>query len=157
MTMDLTGEEELRCSFCGEPSDSSVGRVLLEGTNNIFICTYCVEECSSVAKQIKAKYDEDHNKDVFSADIKPSKILEYLNQYVVGQDYAKQVLSVAIYNHYKFLDYKKQGNPKVEMEKSNVLMLGSTGTGKTFLIRTIAKMLNVPFAMADATTLTEAG
>lgn len=142
------------CSFCKQEPDLDAGRILIQGLDGAFICTECIVDCQKVANQYKAKPKKNN---AISGDVKPSKILEYLNQYVINQDYAKTILSVAIYNHYKFLDYKQQDNPAVEMDKSNILLVGPTGSGKTYLIKTIAKMLDVPFAMADATNLTQAG
>ncbi|PTY92979.1 ATP-dependent Clp protease ATP-binding subunit ClpX [Heyndrickxia sporothermodurans] len=151
---DTENKSTTVCSFCKQEPDLDAGRILIQGLDGAFICTECIEECQKVANQYKAKPKKNN---AISGDVKPSKILEYLNQYVINQDYAKTVLSVAIYNHYKFLDYKQQDNPAVEMDKSNILLVGPTGSGKTYLIKTIAKMLDVPFAMADATNLTQAG
>jgi ATP-dependent Clp protease ATP-binding subunit ClpX len=147
-------ESQMICSFCNQEPDLDAGRILIQGLDGSFICTECIEECQKVANQYKAKPKKDQ---ALTGNIKPSKILEYLNNYVINQDYAKTVLSVAIYNHYKFLEYKQQENPAVELEKTNILMVGPTGSGKTYLLKTIAKMLDVPFAMADATNLTQAG
>lgn len=147
-------ESRILCSFCNQEPDLDIGRILIQGLDGAFICTECIEECQKVANQYKAK---PKNRTKIKGEIKPSKILEYLNQYVVNQDYAKTVLSVAIYNHYKFLEYKSQSNPPVELEKSNICLIGPTGSGKTYVIKTIAKMLDVPFAMADATSITSNG
>ncbi|MED1125234.1 ATP-dependent Clp protease ATP-binding subunit ClpX [Bacillus atrophaeus] len=151
---DNNKEKEMVCSFCKEEPDLDNGKILIQGMDGAFICTECIEECQKVASQHKPKTKKAES---LIGDVKPSKILDFLNQYVVNQDYAKTVLSVAVYNHYKFLDYKSQENPPVELEKSNICLIGPTGSGKTYVIKTIAKMLNVPFAMADATSLTQSG
>jgi len=142
-----------RCSFCGKPEEES--KKLIAGPDNVFICEDCIEIC-------KAMLDETTDKDLVE-DVplkKPKEIKEELDKYIVGQDKAKRVLSVAVYNHYKRINsaFKKQTDKDdVEIEKSNILLLGPTGSGKTLLARTLAKILNVPFATCDATTLTEAG
>ncbi len=147
-------KSENKCSFCGRP-ESSTG-LLLQGINGM-ICENCTEQASEVFKE--ERYHRPSQE--FLLDIKkPHEINEYLNQYVIGQDDAKKVLSVAVYNHYKRLQYvltKKKNDSEIEIEKSNIIIVGETGTGKTLLARTIAKMLNVPFCIADATVLTEAG
>lgn len=139
------------CSFCGRKADE-VG-MLITGINGACICDMCAEQAHIIAKeelksQKKAKVD-------FKL-LKPREIKEFLDQYVIGQDEAKKVLSVAVYNHYKRISQKVETDD-VEIEKSNIILVGETGTGKTLLARTIAKMLHVPFAIADATVLTEAG
>ncbi len=147
----------IQCSFCGRAS-SEVSS-LIEGPNSVYICDFCVENSvqiidknkkASIAKSIGA---------VDGTMLKPSEIKQRLDEYVIGQDYAKQVISVAVYNHYKRISPgKSEGEfADVEIEKSNILLLGPTGTGKTLLARTLAKILKVPFAIADATTITEAG
>ncbi len=143
-----------RCSFCGRPSSEVEG--LIEGPNNIFICNICVGSAGDIFKK---NYDRQSDKDISFNYRKPSEIKSLLDEHVIGQDYAKKVLSVAVYNHYKRIQtpYLNNGLDEVEIEKSNILLLGPTGTGKTLLARTLAKVLNVPFAIADATTLTEAG
>ena len=140
-----------RCSFCGR-SRKEVA-ILISGLNG-FICESCVSQASEIIKdeiQHQQKFDLNDIKL-----LKPKEIKEFLDQYVIGQDDAKKYLSVAVYNHYKRL---AQPNTKddVEIEKSNIILVGETGTGKTLLARTIAKMLNVPFTIVDATVLTEAG
>lgn len=142
------------CSFCGKPKEEV--RRLIAGPDGVFICDDCVDIC-------KAMVDETMEKDK-TEDVplkKPSEIKEELDKYIVGQDKAKKVLSVAVYNHYKRINAlnakKKKDDDGVEIEKSNILLLGPTGCGKTLLARTLAKILNVPFATSDATTLTEAG
>lgn len=142
------------CSFCGREPNLPEGIILIQGMDRSYICTVCVDECHKIiTEQYKTTPAVKNN----LKDIKPSKILEYLNDYVVGQEYAKTVLSVAIYNHYKFIEYKNQENPPVDIEKSNILLVGPTGSGKTYFLRTIAKFLDVPFAMADATSITASG
>ena len=147
---------DLQCSFCGEPPAPEEGRILIKGQGGVHICTDCVEQCAEVAKQYIPK-DIKEIEDILDSGFKPSYVMNFLNDYIIGQEYAKEVLSVAVYNHYKMLRYKEQKNPAVELEKSNALMLGPTGSGKTYIVRTLAKMLGVPFAMADATSLTAAG
>lgn len=144
--------EECRCSFCGKP-DSKV-RKLIAGTAGVFICDECVDICNDIIdEEMEYEMDEDTDMDIHL--YKPKEIKEFLDEYVIGQEEAKKVLSVAVYNHYKRVLNKS--NLGVEIQKSNILMLGPTGSGKTYLAQTLAKILNVPFAIADATTLTEAG
>ena len=141
---------EPKCSFCGKP-ESRVDE-MIAGPNNLFICNECVEQCNEM---LKAKPDTE------TADFSlptPQYIMSKLDEYIVGQHDAKRVLSVAVYNHYKRIAYnKKTENSDIELKKSNILMLGPTGSGKTLLAQTLSRILNVPFAVADATTLTEAG
>ncbi len=141
------------CSFCGHPLDGSVRAVTGPG---IAICEDCIDTCNEIIKQ--QQIAEGSNK-FESLDIPtPEEIKAYLDEYVIGQESAKKVLSVAVYNHYKRIKYAdKIKESGVELDKSNILIVGPTGTGKTLLARTLAKKLNVPFAIADATTLTEAG
>ena len=144
-----------KCNFCGR-SRSEVN-LLISGLNG-FICDECAHQANEIVKEAMKKYDEDAKKlDVELSELpKPKDIKEFLDGYVIGQDEAKRNLSVAVYNHYKRILQPADAND-VEIEKSNIIMVGSTGTGKTLLARTIAKMLHVPFAIVDATVLTEAG
>ena len=147
-------DDQIRCSFCNK-SQAQVKK-LIAGPNDTYICDECVEVCSEIIEEEMA-YDENESWTPFS-DInllKPEEIKEFLDDYVIGQDEAKKVLSVAVYNHYKRI--MAQRDLGVELNKSNILMLGPTGCGKTLLAQSLAKILNVPFAIADATALTEAG
>lgn len=145
------GVKKLCCSFCGKTED--MVRKLIAGPKDVFICDECIDICSEIL-------DEEMDEKLETTELeinlmKPKEIKEFLDQYVIGQDAAKKVLSVAVYNHYKRVTSGK--NLDVELQKSNILMLGPTGSGKTYLAQTLAKLLNVPFAIADATALTEAG
>ena len=140
-----------RCSFCGK-SEKQVSRIIT-GPDGVCICDQCIEICADMVED-EIGYDYDDNELEINL-VKPKEIKEFLDEYVVGQDEAKKVLSVAVYNHYKRILAGKSLD--VELQKSNILMLGPTGSGKTYLAQTLAKLLNVPFAIADATTLTEAG
>ena len=141
---------KLHCSFCGKTQDQV--KKLIAGPN-VYICDECIDLCSDI---IEEEYDVLANKDENFNVPKPKEIKETLDEYVIGQSRAKQALAVAVYNHYKriYMDTKAED---VELQKSNILLVGPTGTGKTLLAQTLAKVLNVPFAIADATSLTEAG
>lgn len=140
-----------RCSFCGK-TENQVNK-LISGPDGVCICDQCVSVCSEMVEE-ELEYDYDDTEMDINL-VKPKEIKAFLDEYVIGQDDAKKVLSVAVYNHYKRILSGK--NMDVELQKSNILMLGPTGSGKTYLAQTLAKLLNVPFAIADATTLTEAG
>ena len=148
--------KQIRCSFCGRPQ-SLAGRLI--AGNGAYICDECIRMCMEIVADSGKSDPENKNQ---TADFnlerlpKPTQIKEKLDQYVIGQDKAKKVLSVAVYNHYKRI-FNGMSGDDVELQKSNVLLIGSTGSGKTLLAQTLAKMLDVPFAIADATTLTEAG
>lgn len=142
--------EENRCSFCGKSADE-VDR-LIAGPD-AFICNECIELCASIIE--REELVEHSHMDIDLAT--PSEIKDYLDQYVIQQDMAKKTLSVSVYNHYKRINSNYDNDSEVELQKSNILMLGPTGSGKTLLAQTLAKKLNVPFAIADATSLTEAG
>lgn len=143
-------KRQLKCSFCGK-NQEQVKR-LIAGPN-VYICDECVELCDEI---IQEEIEEVVEEDTTSLP-KPKEMMEILNDYVIGQDKAKKALSVAVYNHYKRIYNKKASTKDIEIQKSNILLLGPTGSGKTLLAQTLAKTLNVPFAMADATSLTEAG
>ncbi|CAN2923882.1 ATP-dependent Clp protease ATP-binding subunit ClpX [Streptococcus dysgalactiae] len=151
MAGNRTNDIKVYCSFCGK-SQNEVKKII--AGNNVFICNECVALSQEI---IKEELAEEVLADLTEVP-KPKELLEVLNQYVVGQDRAKRALSVAVYNHYKRVSFtESRDDEDVELQKSNILMIGPTGSGKTFLAQTLAKSLNVPFAIADATSLTEAG
>ena len=159
----MSPSDRLKCSFCGKTQDQV--KKLIAGPD-VFICDECVELCNEILDEEffeqKDKDSEKSETDSISSNDKPipkpHEIKEYLDQHIVGQDDAKKVLSVAVYNHYKRLKHNQKDDTNgVEIQKSNILLVGPTGSGKTLLAQTLAKMLDVPFAVADATTLTEAG
>lgn len=141
-------KKQLRCSFCNKTQDQV--RKLISGPN-VFICDECIDICSEI---IEEEFDDMEVSNEINL-LKPIEINDFLNQYVIGQEEAKKVLSVSVYNHYKRVLATKDLD--VELQKSNIVMIGPTGSGKTFLAQTLAKLINVPFAIADATALTEAG
>src|SRR5689334_11431900 len=147
------GKPQYHCSFCGKSQDDV--RRLIAGPNSVYICDECVDLCREIIDEEEttaAKPEPNIGRNI----LKPKRIYELLNQYVIGQERAKKVLSVAVYNHYKRITSNNRGDD-VELQKSNILLLGPTGSGKTLLAQTLAKVLDVPFSIADATALTEAG
>lgn len=150
MTGNRNNDMNVYCSFCGKSQDEV--KKIIAG-NGVFICNECVALSQEI---IKEELAEEVLADLAEVP-KPKELLEILNQYVVGQDRAKRALAVAVYNHYKRVSYTESSDDDVDLQKSNILMIGPTGSGKTFLAQTLAKSLNVPFAIADATSLTEAG
>lgn len=158
----MANDSRLKCSFCGKTQDQV--KKLIAGPD-VYICDECVELCNEILdEEFFENKDKDNKKEDGEIDTenalksvpKPHEIKAYLDEHIVGQDDAKKVLSVAVYNHYKRLEHNKDTSD-VEIQKSNILLVGPTGSGKTLLAQTLAKMLDVPFAVADATTLTEAG
>ena len=145
-------DSKLKCSFCGKTQNQV--RKLIAGPN-VYICDQCIELCSEILDEELEMENDEYFDDSDINLLKPKEIKSFLDEYVVGQDDAKKVLSVAVYNHYKRVLSGKDMD--VELQKSNIMMVGPTGSGKTFLAQTLAKILNVPFAIADATALTEAG
>ncbi len=146
---------DIRCSFCNKSQDQV--KKMIAGPAGVYICDECIEICSDILEE---EFDQD-TEDTAEATpdfklLKPKEIKQFLDEYVIGQEVAKKVLSVAVYNHYKRVTAKKEPDD-VELQKSNIIMIGPTGSGKTYLAQTLAKVINVPFAIADATTLTEAG
>ncbi|WP_171309575.1 ATP-dependent Clp protease ATP-binding subunit ClpX [Enterococcus cecorum] len=150
MSDNQHSHDTVRCSFCGK-SQAEVRKIV--AGPGVYICNECVELCKDII-------DEDFYEEVvreFTDVPKPKEILEVLNEYVVGQDFAKRALSVAVYNHYKRINAMESYDDEVELQKSNICLIGPTGSGKTFLAQTLARTIDVPFAIADATSLTEAG
>ena len=147
-------DEVLHCSFCGK-SQNEVKKLI--AGRGVYICDECIEVCINIVSDEMAEMNKNELGNIEDGSLpSPSKIKDFLDQYVIGQEHAKKVLSVAVYNHYKRLNSQKT-NKDVEIAKSNVILIGSTGSGKTLLAQTLAKILDVPFAISDATTLTEAG
>lgn len=147
----MSSGKTLYCSFCGKSQDEV--EKLIAG-NGVHICNECITSCSEI---LSGNHSTDGTEQTQVELPKPIEIKHHLDDYVIGQEKAKRVLSVAVYNHYKRINQGKQSDDDVTLSKSNILLVGPTGSGKTFLAQTLAKMLNVPFAIADATTLTEAG
>ena len=149
-------DDRIKCSFCGKPQGQV--RKMISGPSGVYICDECIEICNDI---IMEEFEDD-TEDFTIADnsdinlLKPIEIKNFLDEYVIGQEEAKKVLAVAVYNHYKRVLAQKEDDG-VELQKSNIIMIGPTGSGKTYLAQTLAKIINVPFAIADATTLTEAG
>ncbi len=149
----MKNQKEIKCSFCGR--DKSETYVLIAGITG-HICDQCIQQAQNILNdEMNSKLKSTINSHLTL--LKPMEIKKFLDQYVIGQDDAKKVLAVAVYNHYKRISSKIKKQDEVEIEKSNIILVGETGTGKTLLARSIAKMLNVPFCIADATVLTEAG
>ena len=146
----VKNKDEVRCSFCGKNTDEVFKMI---AGNDVFICDECVDLCSDIIDE-EIEYRDAKNKPVFKL-LEPQKIMKHLNEYVISQDKAKKSVAVAVYNHYKRIIAKE--NHDIELQKSNIALIGSTGSGKTLIAQTLAKMLDVPFAISDATTLTEAG
>lgn len=142
--------ELLKCSFCGKTQKQV--KKLIAGPG-VYICDECIDLCNEIIEEELSQTTEVSFDDL----PKPREIYEYLNSYIIGQDHAKKIMSVAVYNHYKRVQAGAYGDPDVELQKSNILLIGPTGCGKTLLAQTLARMLKVPFAIADATALTEAG
>ena len=146
-------EGKVRCSFCQKTEDQ-VRKLIAGPDGKVFICDECIGICSEIMEEELNPYDDE----VLNSDInllKPEELKAFLDDYVIGQDQAKKVLSVAVYNHYKRI--MAGDDLGVELQKSNILMLGPTGSGKTYLVKTLARILDVPLAITDATSLTEAG
>ncbi len=146
----VKNKDEVRCSFCGKNTNEVFKMI---AGNDVFICDECVDLCSDIIDE-EIEYRNAKNKPVFKL-LEPQKIMKHLNEYVISQDKAKKSVAVAVYNHYKRIVAKE--NHDIELQKSNIALIGSTGSGKTLIAQTLAKMLDVPFAISDATTLTEAG
>ena len=146
-------EKKLRCSFCGRTAEDGVQ--ILSGPG-VHICSICVDMCNQILEERQMEMEQEFSDEIMESILKPREIKEALDEYVIGQDRAKKALAVAVYNHYKRVSHLDDGDD-VEIQKSNILLIGPTGSGKTHLAQTLAKSLNVPFAIADATTLTEAG
>ena len=155
--MPTRTDDRVRCSFCGKTQDQV--RKLIAGSNNVFICDECIELCGEIlAEELEEEEEKEPVSPLAGINLlKPKEIKAFLDEYVICQDSAKKVLSVAVYNHYKRLQTQDNKTSDVEISKSNILLVGPTGSGKTLLASTLARILDVPFCMADATTLTEAG
>ena len=146
-------DDKVRCSFCNKTQDQV--RKLIAGPAGVYICDECVDICADI---IEEEYEEEPEVEEMEINLlKPVEIKQFLDDYVIGQEDAKKVLAVSVYNHYKRVMAPQDDEDGVELQKSNIIMIGPTGSGKTYLAQTLAKIINVPFAIADATTLTEAG
>ncbi len=146
-------EEKVRCSFCNKTQDQV--KKMIAGPGGVYICDECVDICADI---IEEEYEDDPETEEMEINLlKPVEIKNFLDEYVIGQEEAKKVMAVSVYNHYKRVMAPKDDDDEVELQKSNIIMIGPTGSGKTYLAQTLAKIINVPFAIADATTLTEAG
>ncbi len=147
-----SSDEKVRCSFCNKMQDQV--KKMIAGPSGVYICDECVDICADI---IEEEYEEDEAAEELEINLlKPVEIKNLLDEYVIGQEEAKKVMAVSVYNHYKRVMAPKDED-EVELQKSNIIMIGPTGSGKTYLAQTLAKIINVPFAIADATTLTEAG
>ena len=159
MITNMNGKNgvDIRCSFCNKSQDEV--RKLIAGPSGVYICDECVDICADIIEEEFEEEEDDYEPEEREIHLlKPRELNAFLDEYVIGQDEAKKVLSVAVYNHYKrILAPTTMESGDVELQKSNILMIGPTGSGKTYLAQTLAKIINVPFAIADATTLTEAG
>ncbi len=145
-------EEKVRCSFCNKTQDQV--RKMIAGPGGVYICDECVDICADI---IEEEYEDEPETEELEINLlKPAEIKSFLDEYVIGQEEAKKVMAVSVYNHYKRVTAPRDDD-EVELQKSNIIMVGPTGSGKTYLAQTLAKIINVPFAIADATTLTEAG
>ncbi len=146
-------EEKVRCSFCNKTQDQV--KKMIAGPGGVYICDECVDSCADI---IEEEYEDEPEVEEMEINLlKPVEIKTFLDEYVIGQEEAKKVMAVSVYNHYKRVMAPKDDDDEVELQKSNIIMVGPTGSGKTYLAQTLAKIINVPFAIADATTLTEAG
>ena len=145
--------DKIRCSFCNKTEDQV--RKLIAGPSGVYICDECIDICAEIIEEELTDIEEAEEQPRITNLVKPKEIKQFLDEYVIGQEKAKKALSVAVYNHYKRVSSGRYVD--VELQKSNILMIGPTGSGKTLMAQTLAKMLNVPFAIADATALTEAG
>lgn len=146
-------DDRVRCSFCNKTQDQV--RKLIAGPAGVYICDECVDICADI---IEEEYEEEPDVEEMEINLlKPVELKKFLDDYVIGQEEAKKVLAVSVYNHYKRVMAPQEDEDGVELQKSNIIMVGPTGSGKTYLAQTLAKIINVPFAIADATTLTEAG
>ena len=147
-----SSDDRVRCSFCNKTQDQV--RKMIAGPAGVYICDECVDICADI---IEEEYEEEPEVEEMEINLlKPAEIKKFLDAYVIGQEEAKKVMAVSVYNHYKRVMSPKDDD-EVELQKSNIIMVGPTGSGKTYLAQTLAKIINVPFAIADATTLTEAG